>query len=314
MSEQPTILVVGSINMDMVVRVARMPAAGETIPGEGFATSPGGKGANQAVAAARTGAKCIMLGRVGDDAFGRTLKEVLAVDGIDCDNVMVTPETSTGTAMIIVDGLGENSIVISGGANQALTPDDIFPRGELFNLADVVLLQLEIPLPTVRAAMDLARRHCCKIVLDPTPVHGRLPDELFAVDIITPNAIEAEQITGMQAGEERVDRQVASKLVEQGAGAAVLKMGGRGSLVVSADGEIARVPAYRVDIVDTTGAGDAFTGTLAVAAARGNCLADAARIANAAGALACTKFGAQAAIPTWDEIHMLMEDQREQSP
>ena len=314
MSEQPTVLVVGSINMDMVMRVARMPVAGETVHGDGFATSPGGKGANQAVAAARAGANCIMLGRVGDDTFGQTLIDILAVDGIDCDNVMITSETSTGAAMILVDGLGENSIVISGGANMALTPDDIFPRGDLFSLADVVVLQLEIPLPTVRAAMDLARRHCCKIVLDPSPVPGRLPDELLAVDIVTPNIIEAEQITGMQAAEERADRQVASKLVERGAGAAVLKIGSRGSLVVSADGEIARVPAYRVDIVDTTGAGDAFTGTLAVAVARGNCLADAARIANAAGALACTKFGAQTAIPTWDEIHILMEDQREQSP
>jgi ribokinase len=297
--------------MDMVMRVAQMPSAGETLHGEGFATSPGGKGANQAVAAARAGAKCIMLGRVGDDPFGHKLRDVLAAEDIDCDNVMVTDETSTGAAMILVDRLGENSIVISGGANLALTPDDIFPRGELFGLADVVILQLEIPLPTVRAAMDLARRHSCKIVLDPTPVPVRLPDELLAVDIITPNAIEAEQITGVQAAEERADRQVASQLVERGAGAAVLKTGHRGSLVVSADGEIARVPPYRVDIVDTTGAGDAFTGNLAVAAARGNCLADAARIANAAGALACTKFGAQAAIPTWDEIQMLMEDQKE---
>ena len=311
MPEQPTVLVVGSINMDMVMRVAQMPGAGETVRGDGFATSPGGKGANQAVAAARAGANCIMLGRVGDDAFGHQLRDVLAADGIDCENVMVTDETSTGAAMILVDRLGENSIVISGGANLALTPDDIFPCSELFNLADVLVLQLEIPLPTVRAAMDLARRHCCKIVLDPTPVPGRLPDELLAVDIITPNAIEAEQITGMRAVEERVDRQVASQLVERGAGAAVLKTGHRGSLVVSADGEIARVPPYRVDIVDTTGAGDAFTGNLAVAVARGNCLADAARIANAAGALACTKFGAQAAIPTWDEIRILMEDQKQ---
>jgi ribokinase len=311
MLERPTILVVGSINMDMVVRVARMPAAGQTIRGDGFATSPGGKGANQAVAAARAGANCIMLARVGDDSFGQTLKGVLAADGINCDNVLTTDDTSTGTAMIMVDKLGENSIVVSGGANLALTPDDIFPRGELFELADVVLLQLEVPLPTVRAAMDLARRHCCKIVLDPTPVSARLPDELLAVDIITPNAIEAEQITGTRASEERADRQMASQLVERGAGAAVLKIGHRGSLVVSADGEIARVPPYRVDIVDTTGAGDAFTGNLAVAVARGNSLANAARIANAAGALACTKFGAQGAIPTWNETHMLMEDQRE---
>lgn len=297
--------------MDMVMRVAQMPAAGETIHGDGFATSPGGKGANQAVAAARAGANCIMLGRVGDDPFGHTLKDVLAAEDIDCENVMVTPETSTGAAMILVDKLGENSIVISGGANMALTPDDIFPQGELFARADVLLLQLEIPLPTVRAAMDLARRHSCKIVLDPTPVPARLPDELLAVDIITPNAVEAEQITGMQSSEDRADRQMASQLIERGAGAAVLKTGHRGSLVVSADGEIARVSPYRVDIVDTTGAGDTFTGNLAVAAARGNCLADAAKIANAAGALACTKFGAQAAIPTWDEIQMLMQDQRE---
>jgi len=309
MSEQPTILVVGSINMDMIMRVAEMPAPGETVPGGEFSTSPGGKGANQAVAVARTGGKCHMLARVGDDAFGTRLIDVLNAEGIDCDGVMVTSKTSTGAAMILVDGMGENSIVISGGANLALTPDDIFPRGDLFEAADIVVLQLEIPLPTVRAAVDLARRHRCRIVLDPTPVPRSMPEELFAVDIITPNAIEAERITGMEAVEERVDRQVASELVERGAGAAVLKIGGRGSVVVSADGEIARVPPYRVDIVDTTGAGDAFTGTLAVAVAKGMTLCQAARIANAAGALACTKFGAQSAIPNCDEIRMLMEDQ-----
>ena len=298
--------------MDMVVRVTNMPVPGQTIAGEGFTMSPGGKGANQAVAAARAGVNTIMLGRVGNDPFGHELRGVLADDGIYCDNVMLTEQTPTGAAMIMVDKLGENSIVISGGANMALTPDDIYPQTELFAQADVVVLQLEIPLPTVRAAMDLARRHCCKIVLDPSPVPGPLPDELLAVDIITPNAIEAEQITGTQAAEERADRQGASELIERGARAAVLKAGARGSLVVSADGEIARIPPYRVDIVDTTGAGDAFTGNLAAAIARGESLAQAARIANAAGALACTKFGAQTAIPTWDEIHMLMEDQNPQ--
>jgi len=307
--QQPTVLVVGSINMDLVVRVARMPGPGQTIAGDGFAMSPGGKGANQAVASARAGANTIMLARVGDDPFGHELRGVLAGDGIYCDSVMVTPETSTGTAMIMVDKLGENSIVISGGANMALTPDDVFPRAELFDQADVVVLQLEIPLPTVRAAMDLARRHSCRIVLDPAPVPGRLPDELLAVDIITPNAVEAEQITGIHASEERADRQVASELIERGARAAVLKTGARGSLVVSADGEIAKVAPYRVDIVDTTGAGDSFTGNLAAAIAAGQPLAHAAKIANAAGALACTKFGAQTAIPTSDEIRMLMEDQ-----
>jgi ribokinase len=310
MSEQPTVLVVGSINMDIVVRVGQMPVPGQTVSGDGFVMTPGGKGANQAVAAARAGAKCIMLGRVGDDPFGHKLKNILTDEGVNCDSVMLSPETPTGTAMIMVDKLGENSIVISGGANLTLTPDDIFPCGELFERADIVVLQLEVPLPTVRAAMDLARRHNCKIVLDPSPVRGLLPDELFAVDIISPNAIEAEQITGTQAVEERADLQIASQLIERGAQAAVLKMGARGSLVVSTEGEIARVEPYKVNIVDTTGAGDAFTGNLAVAIARGESLADAAKIANAAGALACTKFGAQTAIPTWDETHMLMEDQR----
>jgi len=309
MSEQATVLVVGSINMDMVVRVTEMPAPGQTLAGEGFAMSPGGKGANQAVAAARAGAKCIMLGRVGDDPFGHELREVLAADGIDCDGIMTAKEAVTGTAMIMVDKLGENSIVISGGANLALTPDDIFPRADLFEAADVVVMQLEIPLPTVRAAMDLARRHRCRIVLDPSPVPGRLDEELLAVDIITPNAIEAELLTGTHAAEERADRQVASQLIERGARAAVLKLGARGSLVVSSDGEMSRVPPFRIDIVDTTGAGDAFTGNLAAAIAGGESLAEAARIANAAGALACTKFGAQTAIPTMDEIRMLMEDQ-----
>ena len=312
MPDQPTILVVGSINMDLVVRVAQMPGPGETISGDGLTMSPGGKGANQAVAAARAGTNCIMLARVGDDPFGHELRGVLANDGIYCDSVMVTPDVPTGAAMIMVDKLGENSIVISGGANMALSPDDIFSRAELFAQADLVVLQLEIPLPTVRAAMDLARRHSCRIVLDPSPVPGPLPNELLAVDVITPNTIEAEQITGIQAAEERADRQVASQLIERGARAAVLKTGARGSLVVSADGEIARVPPYRVDIVDTTGAGDAFTGNLAAAIARGESPAAAAKIANAAGALACTKFGAQAAIPTWDEIRMLMEDQNPQ--
>ena len=310
MSEQPTVLVVGSINMDIVVRVGQIPVPGQTVSGDGFVMTPGGKGANQAVAAARAGAKCIMLGRVGDDPFGHKLKNILTDEGVNCDSVMLSPETPTGTAMIMVDKLGENSIVLSGGANLTLTPDDIFPCGELFERADIVVLQLEVPLPTVRAAMDMARRHNCKIVLDPSPIRGLLPDELFAVDIISPNAIEAEQITGTQAVEERADLQVASQLIERGAQAAVLKMGSRGSLVVSTDGEIARVEPYKVNIVDTTGAGDAFTGNLAVAIAKGESLADSAKIANAAGALACTKFGAQTAIPTWDETHMLMEDQR----
>ena len=309
MNCQPNILVVGSINMDLVVRTARMPAPGETILGNGLATSPGGKGANQAVAAARLGGNTTMIGRVGEDTFGRTLLAGLEDEGVDCRSIMTTGDAATGVAIIAVDRNGENAIIVAGGANAMLTPDDVYSRAELFGRADVVVLQLEIPLPTVRAAITLARRHGCKVILDPAPAPSKIPAELCQVDILSPNANEAEIITGQKAGEERVDKLVALDLVARGAQAAVLKLGHRGSLVVSADGQFARVGPYHVDIVDTTAAGDAFTGALAVKVACGMALPGAARFANAAGALACTRLGAQRAMPSAAEVRMLMADQ-----
>ena len=251
MPNVPEILVVGSVNMDLVVRAPHMPAPGETVLGRGFATCPGGKGANQAVAA----------------------------------------------------------IVVAGGANARLTPDDVFTRAALFASADVVLLQLELPLPTVRAAKDLAQRHACKVVLDPAPVPASLGPELCEVDVLTPNVIEAERITGHRAGEDRAERNTALDLLALGAKAVALKLGARGSLVATSNGQLARLRAYKVDIVDTTAAGDAFTAALGVAIGRGQELASAARFANAAGALACTRLGAQQAMPTLDEVRMLIADQ-----
>jgi len=212
-------------------------------------------------------------------------------------------------AMIVVDAQGENSIVVAGEANSLLTPDDIFPRGELFEAADVLLLQLELPPPTVRAAIDLARRHRCRVVLDPAPAPRQMCEELFRVDIFSPNAAEAEALIGCKALEERLDKQAALEFIARGAQAAVLKLGARGSMVVVADGHFYRVPPYKVAVVDTTAAGDAFTAALAVATARGLSLHEAAKFANAAGALACTRFGAQASMPTADEVRLLMEDQ-----
>ena len=309
MSEKPNILVVGSINMDLVIRTHHMPAPGQTLPGSGFVTSPGGKGANQAVAVARMGGQCTMIGRVGDDAFGQELLVGMEAEGIDCANVLKTDDVATGVAMIIVDSMGENSIVVAGGANLRLTPDDIFPCAELFDRADVLVLQLEVPMTTVRAATDLARRHNCRIILDPAPAPRCMPEELYQVDVISPNVIETEALTGTKTIEDRLDKQAASELIARGAKAAVLKLGSRGSLVIAADGQIARVPAYKVNIVDTTAAGDAFIGALAVAVAAGMDLPEAARRANAAGALACTRLGAQSAMPTADEVRMLIEDQ-----
>ncbi len=309
MADEPNILVVGSINMDLVVRSPHMPAPGETVLGEGFVTSPGGKGANQAVAAARLGARCRFLGRVGDDEFGRALLAGLQAENIDCTDVIKTEDAPTGVAMIIVDSKGENSIVVASGANHRLTPDDVFGRGAAFGEADAVLLQLELPLPTVRAAIDLSKRYRCKVILDPAPAPGRLPAALCEVDVISPNVTEAELLTGTKTGEERADKNIALDLIARGASAAVLKLAGRGSMVVTADGQMARIPAYEVDIVDTTAAGDAFTAALAVSVSRGEDLRTAARLANAAGALACTRLGAQSAMPTADEVRILMEDQ-----
>ena len=309
MSDRPAILVVGSINMDLVVRSPHIPAPGETVLGTGFVTCPGGKGANQAVAAARLGGDVVLLGRLGADDFGAALRRNLVAEGVDCAAVLTTPEAASGVAMIIVDSRGENSIVVASGANFRVTPDDVFGHEALFAKADVVVLQLELPLPTVRAAIDLARRRGCRVILDPAPAPAKLPDPLFQVDVISPNVHEAEALTGTQVVEGRIDKRAAADLIARGAKAAVLKLGSRGAMVLTADGRIAAVRPYAVTVVDTTAAGDAFTAALAVAMAEGTDLVQAARFANAAGALACTKLGAQPSMPTAEEVRMLMADQ-----
>jgi ribokinase len=309
MSESPNILVVGSINMDLAVRSPHLPSPGETVLGDQFTMHPGGKGANQAVAAARLGASVRMIGRVGDDAFGKSLRENLQNENVCVDHVLMTENTPTGTAMVVVDNQGENSIIVAGGANFRVTPDDVFSCESCFEQADVVLLQLELPCPTVRAAIDLARRKGCRIILDPAPAHTPFPDELCHVDILSPNVTEAETLTGKKAIEERLDKQVATDLIARGAKNAILKLGPRGSLVVCSDGHFYRVKPYKVNVVDTTAAGDAFTAALAVSIGRGLGHHAAAKFANAAGALACSKLGALSAMPRDFEVKMLMDDQ-----
>lgn len=310
--ETANILVVGSVNMDLVMRARRLPVPGETVFGRDFTITPGGKGANQAVAAARLGANCSLIGRIGSDSFGQILLEELESEEIDCRGVSITTEHPTGVAMILVDMKGENAIVVDGGANRLVNADDdIFPNAELFEKANVVLLQLELSLSLTRAAIDQARRHNCKVILDPAPAPSYLPDELCAVDVLSPNIVEAEQITGLKIGEERIDKNMATDLIARGAKAVVAKLGHRGSLVVTADGQFRRVPPYKVNIVNTTGAGDAFTAALAVAIGEGQGLPDAARFANAAGAVACTRHGAIASMPTRKEVLALMAEQED---
>ncbi len=310
MADEGKILVVGSINMDLVVRSPHMPNPGETVIGNGFVTSPGGKGANQAVGVARMGGNCKMIGCVGKDEFGTILVDNLKSEGIDCQDIIVTEDAATGVAFIVVDSRGENSIVVASGANYLLSPDDIFEREKLFEQASLVLLQLELPIPTVIAAIDLAGRYKCKVILDPAPVPRHMPKELFKVDIISPNWTEAEHLLGRKTNnEESVDKLIASDLIEKGASAVVLKLGARGSMAVMADGHFYTIKPYKVSVVDTTAAGDAYTAALAVATTKGHNLRNAAKFANAAGALACTKMGAQSAMPTGDQVRMLMADQ-----
>ena len=310
MPERPHILVIGSINMDLAIHSRRLPEPGETLLGKGFLNTPGGKGANQAVAVARMGGQCHMIGCVGDDEFGHSLVAHLQSEDINCRGVEIRSGLRTGVAMIIVDSLGENTIVVDSGANREVNADDhLFGNLELFKLADVVVLQLELPIPVVHAAIEQARRHGCKVVLDPAPVPPALPPELYRVDVLTPNIVEARHLTGQLTEEERVEKIVALELVARGAKAVAVKLGHRGTLAVSEQGVFERVGPYKMDVIDTTAAGDAYTGALAVSLGQDKDLATAVRIANAAGALACRQIGAQSAIPDADEVRALMRDQ-----
>jgi len=222
------IVVVGSINMDLVCRTSRLPGPGETVLGEDFASIPGGKGANQAVAAARLGAEVHLVGRVGDDDFGRRLVHGLRRSGVDITWVKRTPRTPSGTALIVVDRKGENSIVVAPGANRRLVPQDILAAEGLLRRASVVLMQLEVPLPTVRRTIEICRRHGVPTILDPAPApRGGLPRALQQVDILSPNEGEAEGILG--AGSSRLhERERCARLLQCGPRVVVLKLGARG--------------------------------------------------------------------------------------
>ncbi len=312
MGNNGSILVIGSINMDMVVRTGRLPQPGETVLGRDLTITPGGKGANQAAAAARMGGQVAMIGRVGNDPFGERILSRLFAEDIDCTHIAVADNAATGIAMIQVDSAGENAIVVDSGANAHVTADDdIVANDDLFAQADVVVMQLELPIPVIRAALRLARRHDCQIILDPAPVpaNGGLPAEFFAVDVLTPNIVEACQLTGRDVSDSKALRNIAADLIGRGARAVVITLDHLGAIVATADGEIERLHPYKVEWVNSTAAGDAFTGALAVAMSRDLSLTDAARFANAAGALACTKHGAIASLPTADDVRMLMNDQ-----
>ena len=279
------ILVVGSANIDLVTRVKRVPKPGETLLGRSFDTVPGGKGANQATAAARLGAATWFAGCVGNDAFGEMQQRNLSAEGIDLTHLHVHPSEPTGTAVILVAEEGQNSIVVTPAANMGIRPDDLAGMAEVFARVDAVLMQLEIPLDTVEAALDMARRHGVLSIVDAGPAQ-QVPDAIIEkADVLSPNETEAEAITGVAIQSLDDAREAGRELLERGARRVVVKLGAMGALYID-DKEWIHVPAFSITPVDTTATGDAFTAGMVFQILSG---AEPARVVEFAAAAACLK-------------------------
>jgi len=290
------IVVVGSLNMDLVVRTPRHPQIGETILGSGFQTFPGGKGANQAVAAARLGGRVRMIGRVGADAFGEALVAAASQDGVDTSWIRRDPQAPSGVALITVDDAGRNTIVVASGANMRLTPEDVSAAESAFDGAGVLLIQLESPLPAVERAVQLARERGVHVVLNPAPAQPLAASFLSQVDTLIPNQNELELLSGVAGTQAAVER-----LSALGVGDLIVTLGEEGVYVVAGEQQTT-IPAYPVDAVDTTAAGDAFLGAYAVALTEGMPALQAAAWSNAAAAISVTRRGAQPSLPTRVEL------------
>lgn len=297
------VTVVGSFMMDLAVRAARRPEPGETVLGTSFDMFLGGKGFNQAVAAARSGAATAMVGRVGDDDFGRRFLDALDGDGIDRTHVGVDPDAGTGIGLPLIEPSGENSIVIVPRANAALGPDDVEAARAAIEAADVVLLQFEVPVAATLAAARLARSRGALVVLNPAPAAIVDLDAFVGlVDVLVPNRIEGTQLLDGRAGPAEDD---VTALADHYRCEVVLTLGGEGAVVLDGAG-VERIAAHVVDVVDSVGAGDAFCGALGAALAAGATLGQAAVQANAAAALAVTRRGAEPSLPTAAAVRDLL--------
>ena len=295
------IVVVGSANTDMAVKSARLPAPGETVLGGKFLMNPGGKGANQAVAAARMGGEVTFLAKIGDDLFGREAVAAWQKETIDTSHVAVDPEEPSGTALIMVDEKGENCIAVASGANGTFRPDDLLPARPVIVNADVVLMQLEIPLDTVQTAAEWAAAEGVRVILNPAPA-AELPAELLTkLFLITPNETEAEILTGVAVRDEASARRACDELHRRGVPNVVITMGKRGAFA-SCGGFREVILACPVRAVDTTAAGDVFNGALAAALAERQTWAEALRLAARAAAVAVTRPGAQSSAPYRAEL------------
>lgn len=298
------VLVVGSLNADLVVRTARFPSPGETIQGNDLAIIPGGKGANQAVAASRLGADVAMVGRVGTDAFGTKLIENLKENKVDTTRVLQDDSAATGTAVIVVDAQGQNSIVLSPGANGKVSPSDA--ESVPFPGASLLMLQFEIPIETVVRAAKLAKQKGLRVLLNPAPAY-EVPNELLqSADFLLPNETELSLLAHQPVSDLASAETAARVLVSRGAGNVIVTLGENGALIVNAEGA-KHIPSFKVEAVDTTAAGDAFIGGFASALLKQKPLEEAVRFACACGAVAATRFGAQPSLPTREEVQALLQ-------
>lgn len=301
------LVVVGSINMDLVVQAPRMPHPGETLTGYDFHTIPGGKGANQAVAAARQGAVVKMIGSVGADDFGRQQQHCLGQDRVDLSLLTIDPTHSTGVALITVDTCGQNTIVVVPGANGSVSPQQIEQAKEAIITADMLICQLEVPLAAVTRAIDIAADHHVPVLLNPAPACAIAPSVLQKVTYLIPNENEAHFLSGIAINDLEDAQHAAMQLRQFGPQTIILTLGANGALIAQGE-EYQHVPALRVKAVDTTAAGDAFVASFAVALTEGKNLHDAVTWAMHAAALSVTKIGAQSSLPTRAEVeHFLVQ-------
>ncbi|HAZ44190.1 MAG TPA: ribokinase [Cyanobacteria bacterium UBA11369] len=301
------VIVFGSINMDLVVKTPRLPIPGETLLGDDFFTAPGGKGANQAVAVAKLGIPTYMVGRVGKDAEGKSLLASLQTYGVSTDYVLTDTEAHSGVAIIAVEDSGQNNIIVVPGANGRVNTEDVERLSNLFNNASALLLQFEIPLSAVILAAKAAQKAGIRVILDPAPAQKDIPEALYKlVDIITPNEIEASQLVGFPVNNPETALEAAAVLRQRGVKTAIVKLGALGVCCATAD-ESFFVPAFRVEAVDTTAAGDAFNGGLVAGLTEGQSLRQAVVWGAAAGAIATTLPGAMPSMPSRDTFDRFVQ-------
>lgn len=304
-TDRPVVSVVGSYAVGLFLRAPRFPVPGETLIGSDFYMGHGGKGSNQAVGAARLGAETHLMARIGTDLFGDMGIELYEQENVGTEYLIRTPERSTGVGFIILDSKGDNEIVVDLGANLMLSPDDVDAAEDLIKSSDVVLSVLEIRAETAGRAMEVGRRHGVTTVLNPAPA-TELPDSILAsVDVLTPNESELRILMGLAPDDPTDTLELARCLQARGARNVVVTLGGEGALIVRKDG-FEHVPGVAVDVVDTTGAGDAFNCALSVSLAEGKSLSGAVRFATYAGALTCTKLGVIPALPYRKDIEALI--------